>query len=201
MKGVPMVSAGTARVLSRGFRRVSFHVMARLDDADEDSPGVDAELLRAIQARRGGTLLNLDRQLLHSPPLARGWNTCMGAIRGETQLDGGLRELVILRVAVLNRAPYEFAQHAPVALAEGLTQAQIDAVAHWQASALFDARARDVFAYADAMTLQVQVPKELFDALRAHFSDRELVELTAVVAAYNMVSRFLEALQIQIEQT
>jgi AhpD family alkylhydroperoxidase len=196
-----MVPAEPARVLSRRFRRVSFHVMARLDPVNDDSPGVDAELLRSIQARRGGTLLNLDRQLLHSAPLARGWNALMGAIRGQTQLDGALRELVILRVAVLNRAPYEFAQHAPVALAEGLSQAQVDAVADWQGSTLFDARARDVLAYADAMTLQVQVPQPLFDALRAHLDDRELVELTATVASYNMVSRFLEALQIQIEQT
>lgn len=173
--------------------------MARLDPADEHAPGVDAELLRSIKARRGGTLLNLDRQLLHSAPLARGWNALMGAIRGQTRLDGALRELVILRVAVLNRAPYEFAQHAPVALDEGLTQAQVDAVADWQASALFDERTRDVLAYADAMTLQVQVPQPLFDALRAHFDDRELVELTATVAGYNMVSRFLEALQIEIE--
>jgi AhpD family alkylhydroperoxidase len=173
--------------------------MARLTHVQEDSPGIDADLLRAIQARRGGTLLNLDRQLLHSAPLARGWNALMGAIRGQTQLDGALRELVILRVAVLNRAPYEFAQHAPVARAEGLTQAQVDAVADWSDSTLFDARARDVLAYADAMTLQVQVPKELFDALRAHLDERELVELTATVAAYNMVSRFLEALQIEIE--
>ena len=205
--------------------------MARLTHVQEDSPGIDADLLRAIQARRGGTLLNLDRQLLHSAPLARGWNALMGAIRGQTQLDGALRELVILRVAVLNRAPYEFAQHAPVALAEGLTQGQVDAVADWsdstlfdarardvlayadamtlqvqvdavadwQRSTLFDARARDVLAYADAMTLQVQVPKELFDTLRSHLDDRELVELTATVAAYNMVSRFLEALQIEIE--
>ena len=49
------------------------------------------------------------------------------------------------------------------------------------------------------MTLQVQVPQSQFDAVRRHFSDRELVELTATVASYNMVSRFLEALQIQIE--
>jgi AhpD family alkylhydroperoxidase len=173
--------------------------VARLDHVDEGSPGIDAELLRTMRARRGGALLNLDRQLLHSPPLARGWNAFMGAIRGETLLDGALRELLILRVAVLNRAPYEFAQHAPVALAEGVPQAQIDAVAHWQASPLFDTRARDALAYADAMTLQVQVPQPLFDALRAHFGDRQLVELTAVVAAYNMVSRFLEALQIEIE--
>ena len=174
--------------------------MARLSHVDDDAPGVDAELLRAIQARRGGQLLNLDRQLLHSAPLARGWNAWMGAIRGQMRLDGALRELVILRVAVLNRAPYEFAQHAPVALAEGLSQAQVDAVADWPASTLFDVRARDVLAYADAMTLQVQVPKELFGALRAHFDDREVVELTATVAAYNMVSRLLEALQIEIEQ-
>jgi len=174
--------------------------MARIDYVDDDgSTAADAELLRTIKARRGGQLLNLDRLLLHSTPLAQGWNACMGAIRGATRLDGALRELVILRVAVLNRAPYEFAQHAPVARAEGLSQAQIDAVAQWQDCALFDARARDVLAYADAMTLQVQVPQPLFEAVRAHFDARELVELTATVAAYNMVSRFLEALQIDIE--
>ncbi len=173
--------------------------MARLEHVNESSPGIDAELLRTIQARRGGNLLNLDRQLLHSAPLARGWNALMGAIRGEMQLDGSLRELVILRVAVLNRAPYEFFQHAPVALAEGLSQAQLDAVRAWQDSALFDARERDVLAYADAMTLQVQVPQPLFDALRAHLDERQIVELTATVASYNMVSRFLEALQIERE--
>jgi alkylhydroperoxidase family enzyme len=173
--------------------------MARLDFVNEDSPDIDGELLRSIQARRGGTLLNLDRQLLHSAPLARGWNSLMGAIRGQMQLDGALRELVILRVAVLNRAPYEFAQHAPVARAEGLSQPQVDAVRDWQGATLFDARARAVLAYTDAMTLQVQVPQTLFDALRAHLTDREIVELTATVASYNMVSRFLEALQIEIE--
>jgi AhpD family alkylhydroperoxidase len=173
--------------------------MARIDYVDEASPAVDAELLRSIRQRRGGELLNLDRMLLHSAPLARGWNALMGAIRTQTVLDGALRELVILRVAVLNRAPYEFAQHAPVGRAEGLCAAQLDAVADWEASALFDARARAVLAYTDAMTRQVQVPDALFDALRRHFAERELVELTATVASYNMVSRFLEALRLDIE--
>ncbi len=174
--------------------------MARLPFVDTHSPGIDTELISAVQARRGGTLLNLDRQLLHSAPITRGWNAYMGAIRSGGVLAGGLRELVILLVAVLNRAPYEFAQHAPVALAEGVSQAKLDALAAgWEASKLFTPRERDVLAYAQAMTLQVQVPQAVFDAARAHFSDRELVELTATVAAYNMVSRFLEALQIEPE--
>jgi len=174
--------------------------MARLPNVEAHTPGVDADLVRAVQERRGGELLNLDRMLLHSAAVARGWNGYMGAIRTGCALAGDLRELVILQVAVLNRAPYEFAQHAPVALAEGLSQAQIDAVADWRNSALFDERERDVLAYGEAMTLQVQVDEPTFQAVRRHFSDRELVELTATVASYNMVSRFLEALGVQIEE-
>jgi alkylhydroperoxidase family enzyme len=170
--------------------------MARLPNVEAHTPGVDAELVRAVQERRGGELLNLDRMLLHSAAVARGWNGYMGAIRTGCALAGDLRELVILQVAVLNRAPYEFAQHAPVALEAGLSQAQIDAVADWHGSALFDERERDVLAYGEAMTLQVQVDEATFAAVRRHFSDRELVELTATVASYNMVSRFLEALRI-----
>jgi alkylhydroperoxidase family enzyme len=46
------------------------------------------------------------------------------------------------------------------------------------------------------MTRDVQVPDALFDPLRQLFDERALVELVATVAAYNMVSRFLEALRI-----
>lgn len=173
--------------------------MARLPNVDADTPGVDAELVRAVRQRRGGELLNLDRMLLHSAPVARGWNGYMGAIRTGCVLAGDLREMVILLVAVLNRAPYEFSQHVPVALAEGVTQDKIDALANWRAATVFTERERDVLAYAEAMTLQVQVSEAVFTAARRHLSDRELVELTATVASYNMVSRFLEALGVQIE--
>ncbi len=173
--------------------------MARLPFVDVTTPGVDVDLVRAVQKRRGGSLLNLDRQLLHSAPIASGWNTYLGSIRTGGIVDGGVRELVILLVAILNRAPYEFIQHAPVALAEGVPQGKLDALQDWRASTLYSPLERDVLAYTEAMTLQVQVPSGIFDAARAHFNDRELVELTATVAAYNMVSRFLEALQVEPE--
>lgn len=50
--------------------------------------------------------------------------------------------------------------------------------------------------YADAMTREVSVPQSLFDELKALFSEQEVVEITATVAAYNLVSRFLVALDI-----
>ncbi len=173
--------------------------MARLPFVDSQSSGADAELIRAVQLRRGGALLNLDRLLLHSAPFARGWNAYLGAIRSEGIFNAGLRELTILRVARLNRAPYEFIQHEPIARAAGVTPAKIAAIDAWTDSPLFDARERAVLAYTDAMTLHVQVAQPLFDALHDWFSAREIVEITATIAAYNMVSRFLEALCIEPE--
>jgi AhpD family alkylhydroperoxidase len=168
--------------------------MARIPYADLDQPDVQPLVQRIVAER--GEVLHLYQMLLHSPPVAAGWLRYLTAIRQECALPGSLRELVIMRVAVLNGAPYEADQHAPIAVREGVTQDQLDALPRWTESDLFDARQRAVLAYADAMTRDIQVPEPVFAAARSELGERLLVELTATVAAYNMVSRFLEALQI-----
>jgi len=169
--------------------------MARLSYADLDHPDLKP-LVERIVAERGG-VLHLYQMLLNSPPVASGWLDYLTAIRQLSALPGRLREMVIMRVAALNGAPYEAEQHAPIALKEGMSQAQLDALSDWSSSTLFDPSERAVLAYTDAMTCHVQVSDDVFAAARAAVgSDRLMVELTATVAAYNMVSRFLEALQV-----
>jgi AhpD family alkylhydroperoxidase len=168
--------------------------MARLPYADLDSAEA-RPLVDRIVAERGSVLL-LYQMLLHSPPVASGWLTYLTAIRQLSTLPGALRELVIMRVASLNGAPYEADQHAPIALKEGITPAQLQALDRWQDSALFDDEQRAALAYTDAMTRDIRVPQAVFDDVRARMGERLVVELTATIAAYNMVSRFLEALQV-----
>lgn len=168
--------------------------MARIPYARLDDDAV-RPLAERIVAERG-SVLHLYQMLLHSPPVAQGWLAYLTAIRQQSSLPGALRELVIMRVAILNGAPYEAEQHAPIALAEGMSQQQLDALAQWQDSALFDAREQAVLAYTDAMTRHVHVDQAVFTEVARHFTPTLLVELTATIAAYNMVSRFLEALQI-----
>ena len=157
-----------------------------------------AEIVDAIRRRRGGKLLELDRMLLHSAPLAAGWNAMMGNVRNQFVVAQRLRELAMCTVAVINDASYEFAAHAPIFLAEGGTQAQLDAIA-----ADPDAAAADgaLFAPVEAatialtveMTRNVKVADATFTRIEALLGRRELVELIATIAAYNMVSRFLVA--------
>jgi AhpD family alkylhydroperoxidase len=154
-----------------------------------------APLVARIKAERG-KVLDLYKVLLHSPAVMEGWLTFFTAIRQKTKLGGRYRELAILRVAILNGADYEYQAHLPFALKEGATSEQAAALKAWQVSPLFDAAERAVLAYTDTMTRQVQVPDELFAEVRKHFDTQELVELTATVAGYNLVSRFLEAMRV-----
>jgi alkylhydroperoxidase family enzyme len=157
-------------------------------------------LAERIQRERGGKLLNLYKMLLHAPPLAEGWLAFLTSVRQRTELPGRYRELAILRIAVLNGAEYELNAHVPFALEEGIRQATIDALRANCVPDELDAADRAVVAYTDSMTRDIHVPEEVFAAVRAHFADRQVVELTATVAAYNCVSRFLEALCIDDEQ-
>jgi 4-carboxymuconolactone decarboxylase len=161
-------------------------------------PGIRPELAAieaAIQAERGDIPL-LYKILLNSPPVAEGWEKMLTAVRNRSSLPPALREIVIIRVAFLNRAPYELEAHRPVALANGVSEAKIDALRLPQPGVAFSPLERAVLAVTDAMTRDVQVDDALFEPLRAHFDVRSLVELVATIAAYNMVSRFLEALRI-----
>lgn len=171
--------------------------MARIPYPALDSAEVEP-LVRQIVKERG-KLQNLYRLLLNSPPVAQGWLNFLTAIRQKCDLDGCIRELSILRIAVLNNADYEFVSHVPYALQAGLRQAQIDAVRNWRDSAEFSRKERAVLDYVDAMTRDVQVADSVFEPIRNAFSTREITELTATIAAYNLVSRFLVALDVDPE--
>jgi alkylhydroperoxidase family enzyme len=80
-----------------------------------------------------------------------------------------------------------------------LTPEQVAALADWQPTKLFSARQRALLAYTDSMTRDNDVPDEVFTELRQHFSERQTVELTMLIGAYNMLTRFLKALRFDAE--
>jgi alkylhydroperoxidase family enzyme len=173
--------------------------MARIPYVDErDLAGHEATLLEIHKLRPGRQRFSpLYRMLLNSPPVALGWLKFLTAIRMETQVPAMYRELIILRIGQMNQAEYEYQEHVPLSLAAGITQRQIDTLSAWRESDAFDEGQRVVLAYIDAMTADVTVSDAVFDSVRRLFDDRIVTELTAMIAAFNLVSRFLVALQVR----
>lgn len=163
-----------------------------------------ADLVAAIRQRRGGDLINLDRMLLHSAPFAKGWNAFLGEVRNHLSLDPKLRELAMCGVAVINRAEYEFIHHAPVFLAAGGSEKQVAAMRHIGQEAmpldLFSSLEEDAIELTIQMTQSVQVEASLIKRLQDQLGSQGLVELVGVIATYNMVSRFLVALNVTPEE-
>ena len=167
--------------------------------SEEDHPELSG-LMGQIRGARRGRLINVYRLLLHSPALAEAWFGLNNAVRWKTGLDGRLRELVIIRVGCLCRAPYILRQHVPkLALAEGLQPAEWEALGAWRESRLFDERERTALAYADALTETTGASDGMVAGLKTFFDERQIVELTVLIGAYNMHARLLNALDLDLE--
>jgi len=174
--------------------------MARVPPIDDANHPELAGLIERICGARRGRLINIYKLLLHSPGLAETWFAHNNAVRWKTELDGRVREMAIIRIAILTHVPYIVRQHVPaLATPEGLTLEQCAALENWQDSLLFEPRDRAVLAYADSMTSEIQVPDPVYAALKEFFTDRQIVELTVLIGTYNMHARVLQALEIDPE--
>jgi AhpD family alkylhydroperoxidase len=174
--------------------------MARVPLIGEERSDLAAFIARVKKER--GKLINLYRVLLNSPRVAEQWLNFNSAIRYNTSLDAALREMIILRVSLLNGAEYQAQIHgASHALKAGLTPAQVAALAHWLDPTLFTPAQRAALAWTDAMTRDIDVPDALHAELKSHFDDQAIVEITVLAGAYNMHTRVARALRIDPEQS
>src|SRR6187200_172017 len=121
--------------------------MARVSLIEESKHPELVDAIRKIKGARGGRLINIYRLMLHSPSLASAWFDLNQAVRYGTEIDGQSREIAVIRVAVLNDIEYVLRAHGPAyALKEGLTPAQVEALADWRASHLFNGKQRALLA-------------------------------------------------------
>ncbi|OBT47343.1 hypothetical protein VE00_02035 [Pseudogymnoascus sp. WSF 3629] len=164
----------------------------RLPYAPNSKDGLDEEsaaIYDRIAARRDPRPLQpLDLTLFHSPNVADGWNSFLGAIRTRTSLPDDIREIAICRVAVLNGAAYEWLHHAPLAKNGGVSEEGMKSLGNPDVAGAtkregFSDKQWAVIRYSDEMTRNVKVPEEVFGELKKLFSEQEVVEITATVCS------------------
>lgn len=170
--------------------------MARLPLIEREQ--LPADLAHLVSSRPP---LNLYRILPWSVPTARGFLTLGRAILGEMSLDPQLRELAILRVGALSHAAYEVHQHRRVAASVGLSADKIAAALQERDAHCLTAFERELLQFVDAVVWQVKAPRHLYDAVAPKLGAAGICELLHTIGFYMLVSRFLENLEVDIEDT
>lgn len=145
-----------------------------------------------------GTPPNLYKALGNHPKLAAAWTEFSKTLRYDTRTPRALRELVILRGAQVMRSEYEWAQHLPMARKAGVTEAQIQALASWEASPQFSDREKAALALGEAVT-EGRVTDDVYAEAMQHFDHHDYVEIALVASFYAMVGRMLDAMGVQLD--
>jgi len=105
--------------------------------------------------------------------------------------DQKLRALIELRVSQINGCAFCLDMHATEARHLGEKQQRLDCLAAWREAPFFTERERAALALAESVTLvaETHVPDEVYNEVKKHFSEQELVDLTAAIGMINLWNR------------
>ncbi|MEM9489949.1 MAG: carboxymuconolactone decarboxylase family protein, partial [Myxococcota bacterium] len=175
--------------------------VVKLLNNDEVTPEVK-ELLGRVEAEYG-FVPNILKAIAHCPELLTTFVPFWATVYRSPTIGAQLRALAALGTAKAQQCDYCLSHMTVSARRAGLSSDQIDAVGPDLADLgvdLFDEREATLVEYADALTRDPKnVSAELKEKLKSKFSDAELVNITLAIGLYNLTSRFLNGLEVDVE--
>jgi alkylhydroperoxidase family enzyme len=169
----------------------------------------DADLRKVYDGvlKQWGRISNFSQVLAHQPAALAGWMLPNAAIRLDNVRSDPeyvkIQQLVIIKTSALNRSAYCMSHNVPLAKKIGLTELQIKAAqgSDYMRSPDLDDRQKAAIRWAEAVTLlTARDDDDAFAAMRQHFSEREIVELTVFCGMWNYSNRLCEALHVDLER-
>jgi 4-carboxymuconolactone decarboxylase len=164
------------------------------DEMTAEQRDVHDEIVSGVRGRLVGPL----RAVIHSPDLARRWSRLGEYLRFSTCLPRKLNELAILVTGRRWNSQVEFLIHAEAAKDAGLDPACIEAIRRGEAPTFTDDAEAEVYAFARLLQETGNVDDRAYQAITARWGARGVVELTAVIGYYTMVSMTLNVHEIPV---
>lgn len=160
--------------------------------------GPDQAPLLARPFYAGGDPGPIVAAMAHVPELLEVAMPFLGAALGPSGIDLRTKEIVIVRTSALAGCRYCVQAHTVVALDAGLSRTEVTALRAETpvAESFSDARELALLAWVDLVAVSGPVPDDARAAVRAHFADHEVVELTTLIGATLLLNRFATALAL-----
>ena len=166
--------------------------------AEEKWDDETREMLERLKV--DGRVFNIFRTLAAHPKLLKKWLVFGNHILNRSTLPPRERELLILRVAWLCRAEYEWGQHVVIGKMAGLTDDEIDRVKEGPDAPGWSEFDATLLRAVDELRAQAFISDAVWDALAATYDARQLLDLIFTVGQYNMVSMALNTLGVRLDE-
>ena len=171
--------------------------MARIRGLSEREAGPVGRFAYRFSRRRLGKVAEPLMVTAHHPQLLLGYGAMELALDRSRSVDGRLKELAALKVATMVGCEFCIDIGSALGRGSGITEEQLRDLPNYEGSDAFSLLEKLVLEYASEMTkTPLLIPEDLFGALRQHFDERQVVELTAAIALENYRARFNHAFGI-----
>ncbi len=168
--------------------------MARVDEVPEREAGPFGRYAYRLSRRRFGEVAEPLTVMAHHPKPLLGYGMMELAFERSKLVDERLKSLAVLKAATMVGCEFCIDIGSVLSRAEGVTEEQLRELPAFEQSEAFSPLEKLVLRYVAAATrTPADVPEELFDELREHFSEAQLVELTAAITLENYRARFNHA--------
>jgi 4-carboxymuconolactone decarboxylase len=143
---------------------------------------------------------NIYKTLAHHTELFLRWSGLGRFVMNGSSLPARHREMLMLRMGWLCQSEYEWAQHAHIATSgAGLTDQEVHRIAEGPKAAGWTEFERDLLRMADELRYNTMVGDATWRALRAEYSDQQMMEAVFTAAQYQLVSMVLNSLGVQLD--
>jgi len=143
--------------------------------------------------------LNILGTLAHHPALARAYHVFNGHVLFATTLSERQRELVVLRVAAVRRAEYEWRQHAVLAGDVGIGEEELRAVAEGPDAAGWEPLEAAMLRAVDELVAGATVSHETWTTLAGSLTTEQLMDLVFTVGAYDLLAMVFGAFGVELD--
>jgi uncharacterized peroxidase-related enzyme len=145
-----------------------------------------------------GVVPNMFKTVAQTPALALGFAAFLKPLMSDGELAAWYKELVATRVASLNHCEYCISSHRFLARLRGASEQQVAAVDSYE-DGPFTEKEKAGLRYADKLHRSAHAIEDVdYAEVKKYFSDKELIELTAVAAAFEFFPRFVSALKVPV---
>lgn len=175
--------------------------MARVPLLEKDQVS-DKVALRAYESmeQKRGKVTNIYKALAYKPEIIRTIGPFVASVQASYEVDARLKEKIMIKVSKVNNCPYCIHAHMGISSKMGIPREEFDELDDLDTAIHLTDAERVALQYAEHITRTPEgVPDELFDELKKHYTDSQIVEITCLAALYNFINRFNAALDLDIE--
>ena len=147
-----------------------------------------------------GPFAHLAGAMAHRAPILRNTARMLSELKAEGVLPGRYLELCLVAVSLLNECDYCVAHHGPMLTVQGVSTDGVRTLLDYENHPELDEVDKLVVEYAKQVTLDPNRTRDaIFERLRQHFSDAQIVEMTWRIVLCGAFNRFNDVLQLEIE--